>query len=398
MKAFKICADSKCMGCYACYNACPRDAILMMENKFGSITPKINEKKCISCNACIKVCPINTVQKKCNSDYAYAVWSKDKKDIIQSSSGGAASVFSKKILRIGGSVFGAACVEGDIKHIKISKESDIDKLRGSKYVQSQIGNIYQLVKKELASDRWVLFIGTPCQIAALLNYLGKNYEKLVTVDLICHGTPPAKYLKEHINKVLRKKNTWDNVTFRGKKDFNLTVLNNDQVLYQRNANEDTYFLAFLEGLIFRESCYSCQYACPDRVSDITIGDFWGLDKGKLKNFYEGKVSLVLLNSDKGKNIFFGCQEYFVWERRDFTEALNLQQRNLLYPSIKHEDREVFLSNYVHFGFEKSIKKTKIGKIIRNEQIKRKIEKYNLMIFYRIIKRFSKLIKIFKIRH
>lgn len=387
MDSLKICDENSCLGCCACINICPKDAISMVENMYGSTIPKVNMEKCIVCNSCINVCPNNKNTEKSRSDYAYAVWSKNDEDITYSSSGGAAAVFSRFILRNNGIVFGAVFNDSTVKHIRVDNELELYKLRGSKYVQSQVGMVYRLVKKEVMDNTLVLFIGTPCQIAGLQNYLGKQYENLVTIDLICHGTPPKRYLQEYINNVIKKNDVWNNVTFRGEKDFFLTVLNDNHILYQCKADEDLYFKAFLDGLIFRENCYQCKYACIDRVSDITIGDFWGLDKTKLSHPYTGKVSLVLLNSYKGKRLFNCCKEEFVWEKRNISEALNPQQGNLMQPSTKHIDRQIFIDNYNQIGFVKAVKKTRVGKIIRNERIKRILRKYNLKFIYCILRHF-----------
>lgn len=392
MDSFKICDENSCSGCSACLSICPQDAIFMTENLHGSTIPKINMKKCIACNACRNVCPNNRFLGSWKrSDYAYAVWSEDKDDIAYSSSGGAAAVFSRYIVRNGGVVFGAASIDGTVKHIRSDSESELGKLRGSKYVQSQIGDTYRLVKREVLGGKSVLFIGTPCQIAGLRNFLGKEYENLLMMDLICHGTPPEKYLQEHIHSVVGKKK-WNYVAFRGEKDFYLTVLDDNRILYQQKADEDMYFRAFLDGLIFRENCYQCQYACPDRVSDITIGDFWGLDRTKLIHPYMGKVSLVLLNSEKGEKLFNSCMEAFVWEKRDICEALNPQQGNLLHPSDRHSDRNIFLDSYPQLGFTRSVKKTRVWKIIRNERIKKILGKYNLKFIYRIMKPLNRFVK------
>ncbi len=384
----KICDENRCSGCCACLNICPTGAISMIENEYGSTVPKVDMKRCIACNACIGRCPNNKITEKKRSDYAYAVWSKNDEDIALSSSGGAATVFSRYILKNGGVVFGAAVIDNTVKHIRIDSESEIGKLRGSKYVQSQIGEVYRFVKKEVIDGRFVLFIGTPCQISGLKNYLGKYYANLVTIDLICHGTPPLKYLLEYISSIIGKKSSWSRVTFRGEKDYYLTILNDKQVIYQCKADEDLYFQAFLTGLTYRESCYQCQYACPDRVSDITIGDFWGLDKSKLKHLYTGKVSLVLLNSENGRDFFERCKENFIWERRDISEALNPKQGNLLHPSAKHGDREKFMTCYSKIGFKRAVKQTRIGRQIRNERIKKILRKNNLEFIYHIIRYFK----------
>lgn len=388
MDTMKICDDNSCSGCCACFNICPKDAISMIENENGITIPKVNMKKCIICNACRNVCPNNTIPKRMRSDYAYAVWSKDDEDIAHSSSGGAAAVFSRKILQNYGVVFGAAYTDGTVKHIRVDNESELYKLRGSKYVQSQIDKIYNLVKKDVISGKQVLFTGTPCQVAGLQSYLGKDYENLLTIDLVCHGTPPIKYLQEYISDIIGKNEIWNTIAFRGSYDCYLTVSDNARIVYQRKAGDDLYFHAFLQGLTYRENCYHCQYACIDRVADITIGDFWGLDKTKLIHPYTGKVSLVLLNSKKGERLFTVAKEDLIWEQRDINEALNPKQGNLLHPSSKHCDRKIFIDSYHKIGFKRAVNKTRIGKIIRNERIKKFLRKNHLIFLYDIVSFFK----------
>lgn len=362
-----------CTGCFACRNICPRNAISVTEDNYGNSVPLIDEKKCISCNACSRVCPVIHNQPLRKAKEAYAVWSKNTEDIQYSSSGGVASVFSKRILQEKGIVVGVACQEQEVRHICIKEETEIKKLRGSKYVQSNVSLTYRDTKKNLIEGKKVIFFGTPCQIAGLKSFLGKEYDDLITVDLICHGTPPIKYLKEHINNKLKNK-SWSHVTFRGEYDFVLTVYNQNKIVYQREAKRDEYFKAFLDSMTYRNCCYTCKYACVDRVADITIGDFWGINRESLSNSYSGKISLVLPNTEKGKKYFEQCLSEFVWEIRPLSEALNPQQGNLLHPSIPHSERESFLCDYRKKGFEKSVKHTIIGREVWNANVKYMVKK------------------------
>lgn len=351
-----ICKSADCTGCFACLNICKHGAITIAEDENGQTIPKINSIKCVSCGLCERVCPANYPMEFIRASKAYAVWSKNEEDRVNSSSGGAAAIFSRTVLRNGGIVYGAYSGERKVKHICVSNEEQLWKLCGSKYVQSDIGIIYADIKQQLHSGRTAIFIGTPCQVAGLKSYLKKEYENLMTVDLICHGVVPWKYLKEHIdNKCKNKK--WDAVSFRGKSDYCLTVYDNDIVCYQCDCFKDEYFCAFLEGLTFRDSCYQCKYARPERIADITIGDFWGLDRKKMCKKYEGRISLVLPNTKKGIDFFEQTKEQFDWEERSIAEAMNEAQGNLLHPTVMPEDREQFLIDYKKYGFEKAVKKS-----------------------------------------
>ena len=154
----------------------------------------------------------------------------------------------------------------------------MEKLRGSKYVKSDIRDCYIRVRDDLRNGRKVLFTGTPCQVAGLKAFIGKDCQDLTTVDLVCHGTPPFRYLKEYLDKKCSQggsRKGWDKAVFRSGKFFLMKVYREGEIIYQKGAADDLYYSAFLDGMIFRSNCYHCQYACPERVGDLTIGDFWG---------------------------------------------------------------------------------------------------------------------------
>lgn len=366
----EICKLEKCTGCFACKNICPKDAIITVEDKLGKTIPAVDDKICINCGLCRKVCPINYPVKFNTPKFVYAAWSKNENDILLSSSGGVATVFANCVVSDDGIVFGSASINKTVKHMSATSALEIEKLRGSKYVQSYIGNIFREVKEKLISGIFVLFIGTPCQIAGLRNYLCNDFNNLITVDLICHGTPPISYLNEHLSYIIKKSNSWDSVSFRGKYDFILTAYNKNKIVYKKKQNEDTYFRAFLDGLTYRDNCYECMYAKPERISDITVADFWGIDRSKMKHSYDGRISLIMVNTDKGSAFFEKNKDELVWEEHTLAEAMSPVQTNIHHPSIPHNDRKTFEKNYVNFGFEKAVNKTEVGKRIRNNKIKR----------------------------
>ena len=378
-----ICDKLLCTGCFACRNICPNKAIVVSLDKYGKTVPVIEESKCIGCNACRNVCPVHKPLKKYSAEYAIAAWSNQPKDRELSSSGGAATVLSRSVIKQGGAVFGVTVSDGTVKYIKVNDQNGLDKIRGSKYVQSDVGYIYRDVKEELETKKQVLFIGTPCQVAGLKNYLNKDYENLHTIDLICHGTPPIKYLQEYVEKRIKGRK-YGTVSFRGKYDFYLTIWDEtgDNILYKCRSNYDAYYRSFLDGLTYRDSCYQCTYSCLERVSDITVGDFWGIDRSKLANEYQGRISLILPNTTKGKNLFNVCKDGFVWELRNIKEAVVPEQTNLIHPSIPNEERNLFLKNYEKLGFERAVRKTKLYKQIKKERLAAVIGN---TVFWKIIK-------------
>ena len=192
---------SKCCGCRACEQICPIEIIHMEEDTEGFIYPQVGDK-CIECKLCEKVCPLLNDNKKLSEEFVpkvYAAHIKDEEILVNSSSGGIFTALAEAVLRQQGMVFGAAYNEEmNVEHICINKIDDLHKLRGSKYVQSNTLATYGQVKQILGKERYVLYVGTPCQIAGLKRYLGKVYERLITVDLVCHGTPSPKIFREYI--------------------------------------------------------------------------------------------------------------------------------------------------------------------------------------------------------
>lgn len=353
----KLNDENNCTSCMACYASCHFEAINLQENKLGVLLPKIDVSKCSGCGKCQSICnSIKRIEfnkiKEC-----YACYTKNKSDIQTVTSGGAATVFTKAVIKENGYVFGTT-YDFDPKVIKIEKIEDVEKLKGSKYVYSYPNKIYADVLNELIKGSTCLFIGTPCQIAAVKAYCKKHSENLICVDLICHGAPPFKYLQDWINKNAHFKDI-KTVSFRGKDDYKL-VMQNDRcnTEYIAQQNEDLYFTAFSQSLIHREVCYSCPYATEKRVSDITIGDFWGLDVNALGG-YSGKKSVVLINTDKGKRFFEKIKNDMVYEKREISEAVN-GNKMLRHPTLKHIDREKFEKNYANtHDFYKAVKKTSI---------------------------------------
>jgi coenzyme F420-reducing hydrogenase beta subunit len=262
----------------------------------------------------------------------------------------------------------------------------LENFRGSKYVQSYIGYSYRECLQKLRAGKKLLYFGTPCQIAGLENFLGNtDKSNLVTIDLICLGVPPFSYLKEYADFVTN--NSWDNIEFRGKYGWNFTALNGGKIEYQRRHNYDLYYRPFSEALIFRDCCYQCEYSCSERCSDITIGDFWGLDKSTLNSSFKGeKISLVLLNTEKGKAFFEKSKSELTYEYRDLSEAIHPNQLALNHPAQPHNDREIFLENYTKLGYYSAVSKTHLAKNIKKDYFIFKIMDCKLVRLLRKIKR------------
>lgn len=349
----QICDKNKCSGCCACVNTCPKNCISMEYDEYGVLLPVINQDECVNCGACQKVCPINSKPEQRMPQKAYAAWHLNDEVHKKSASGGAAAAFYETAIENGGVCYGTS-FDKDLKlTIKAAHSmEEISGFKGSKYVQAFAGLSFREAKKNLEDGKQVVFIGTPCQIAGLQNYLRKDYENLVTVDLICHGVPSLSYLHTHIQHIeesIQKKA--DNVTFRGEYSFELALYQAGELIYKKYRFLDNYFTGFLNGLFYRPNCYACPYACEKRVADITIGDFWGLGKEAPCSYgLEGGVSVILPNTDKGHQFVMRAKDKLFLDERPLSEAINGNDQ-LRHPSEKHENYEKFRELYLKDGFE-----------------------------------------------
>lgn len=296
-----------CTGCGACYNVCPQNAIKMESDSEGFLMPQIDEAKCTNCGLCHKACPSLTPPHFYDEQTdCYAVMASDEVR-ADSSSGGMFTLLADYVFEKGGYVFGATYVKDfEVGHILISSKDEIYKLRNSKYVQSDTNTTFTQAKKFLEEGKYVLFSGCPCQIAGLYGYLQKNYDNLLTCDIICHGVPSPYALKKFIEIRKRGREIKD-VQFRNKAKLGWSTKTflefDDGSEYIGEWNQCTYFNAFLHGLSTRWACGTCQYSKSERVADFTIADFWQIEKYN-NAFNDGKgTSLVILNNKKAQDIF-----------------------------------------------------------------------------------------------
>lgn len=357
----KICDKNECTGCFACYNVCPKNAITMEEGKLGHIYPKIDDKKCINCKLCQRICPNNKKVEIKEPIKAYAMKSKNDSIRDKSTSGGAATIFALNVLKKNGVVYGANNIEnGRFNFIRINKVEELEKIKGSKYVQCYINDIFKKIKEDLDNKLEVLFVGTPCQVSGLKAFLGKEYENLITVDLICHGVPSQRLLMEEIEETVEDASKIDKILFRTqeKSGFNLTLYEDGKLKLSKEMTESCYYKGFMNALFYRESCYKCKYAQPRRISDITIGDFWGLsEESKLYKDRKKGVSLLLPITEKGINFIEECKNDMELEERDIAEAIEGNSQ-LRHPSIKPKKYNKFVKIYEKKGLKKAYLKTR----------------------------------------
>lgn len=300
----------KCSGCMACISICPKMCIKAIKNTEGFEYPVVDGNKCIECGQCEKVCP-NMMQESQGNllQDTYAAYALNEEIREKSSSGGIFSVLAEEILKEKGVVFGAAMSQNcrTVEHIMIKEVAELSRLRGSKYVQSQIGDTYQSVKEYLETGTKVLFSGTPCQVNGLANYLQKKYENLILVDIICHGVPSPLIWEKYVvewEKEHRTQITEVNFRYKPLGIWRKYGMQNKTRLrsYYTRRNRNPYMRLFLKDYILRPSCYQCA-AKKNKYADLTLGDFWGIEK-VAPHMDDGKgVSAVIIRSEKGKNFF-----------------------------------------------------------------------------------------------
>lgn len=369
-----ITEKEKCCGCGICESICPQDCITMRPDEEGFLRPVIKHKNCIECGACQKSCPTNSIPQTSHSNdesLVFACKNKDREILYKSSSGGFFYEIARQIISEEGIVFGAvidSCKE--VKHVGATSLEEVLPMMGSKYVQSNTAGIWPRVKAELQTGRLVLFSGTPCQVGALLSYLGKDYDNLVCIDFICMGVPSPLVFHRHIIDLENKFGSKaEHIDFRPKKYAALAL-----ALQIDFANGKKYFRAqyaepfvksFYSRVYLRPSCHCCAYKRAHRESDITMSDFRGLEQTGLLMTLRGGLSMIMLHSAKGREFFDRIKERFDYEQT--TEAMAIKIQPMLTRSCTASPyREAFF-----LRFNESTQETFANIINKYEAISRK---------------------------
>lgn len=358
-----------CCGCGVCANSCPQKAIRMERDEFGFLYPAVDAQACVGCDLCKKVCGFQNQGILHRPGEAYAVQAKDEALLKHSASGGVFALLAQDVLKSGGVAVGCALVQTDEglipRHIVINREDQLQSLQGSKYVQSVTGEIYSEVRGLLKTGRQVLFCGTPCQVDALKRYLGTEYSNLLTADLICHGVPNDAFFRDYVRLLEKQHNaTVTNLIFRDKSSG--WSLQGRVFLRDRDGKEKSvalqpkksaYYKLFLRGETYRSSCYHCKYARMERAGDLTLGDFWGIERrhpeclqeqgGKLSE--QKGISCVLVNTAKGKKALESIAELSQLTGSD-CDAVARENHQLKYPSTPGKHREKILRLYRDRGY------------------------------------------------
>lgn len=354
----------KCCGCSACANICPKKCISLKSDEEGFLYPVVNKDECINCKLCEKICPIlNKKKYETESENCFAVYNKDDKIRKDSTSGGFFTALSEKIIDLNGIVFGAAFDdEFNVKHTKVNIKEDLYKLRGSKYVQSCIGNSYIDAKNLLENDNYVLFAGTPCQIYGLKAFLGKEYKKLYCVDVICKGVP-SPGLWDKYKKDKQRKNKIEKICFREKTyGFNSTTMSiyySNGKEYHKGHESDEMLDLFVSEISSRPSCYKCNFKGMERASDYTIGDCWKASKMVPTIDDEKGTTLVIAHTEKAKKLLEKIENIQTYNI-DMTEALKLnggKNKSMYLISAEPNDmRKEFYTDYKKLDYKKLMKK------------------------------------------
>lgn len=356
--------EKECCGCKACLDICPKKCISMKENEEGFLYPKVDQSKCIKCNLCKRVCPNECAEselKKANEGYAGIC--KKQEVVSSSSSGGAFSAICKSAFTEGYLVYGVKWNEDYcVCHDMAKTYEDSKKFRKSKYIMSDMNHCYNQIAKQLKENNRVLFSGTPCQCAAIIRYMKcKNIstDKLLLVDIVCHGAPSQKIFDQYLDEI--GKSNIKSYSFRHKSDKGKIDTRTAQLLYKDgtedvlNIHNDAFLKGYYGRLFYRISCGSCKFARIERISDITLGDAWHIENVYPKWDSEKGVSMILINTEKGKNIFEKCKKYMDLESIEikWAEQANQQLRK---PTQMHPGRDKFFKLYKDIGVKKSVNK------------------------------------------
>lgn len=356
-----ICIEekNKCCGCSACAHACPQNCIQMIEDEEGFLYPTVDQSQCINCGICDQSCPFQTNKQQKQEMKAYAVKAKDYNVRISSSSGGVFTVIAQNVINQGGVVFGAVLSDDcrKVYHALAVDIKELDRLKGSKYLQSDICDTYDLAKKYLNQGKKVLFSGTPCQISGLKLFLKKKYDNLLTIEIVCHGVPSPLFWRKYVESAeTTYKSKLVKINFRAKnegwKQFGLEEKYENGTTRFSNLKDNFFLKIFLKNYCLRPSCYECKTRC---VSDLILGDLWGSQEIISEMDDDKGISLVLINSSLGRSVMEEIEKKVETVEIDLDSAVKYNPS--IYSSVPWPNqRGTFFNNLQILSFEKFEKK------------------------------------------
>ena len=368
-----ICKSEKCTGCGVCADACPRKCISFKHDAQGFYKSYIDESLCVNCRRCAEVCPANHPNKNHTVQKAYKARRTDKQAAKNSTSGGIASVISEYVIGNGGSV--AGCGFDDdlcLKHSLAASLDGLESFKGSKYLQSYTVGIYRQVQEQLKSGKPVLFTGTPCQVSALNNYLGRNYDNLYTMDFVCHGVSSQLAFDKYLES-MKRSDAPVSISFRNKEKgyrnkkacFELQVAYPDQTVC--TSTESGIYYWFASSLSVRESCYNCPFVSSDRASDITLADYIGNDMDDADN--EIGANAVFVNSEKGAAMLDAVKHNIVAAPKDTGHTVKLYDR-MTVASRKPACRKAFFADLLTCDYRALAEKYTANKVLPGKMARR----------------------------
>lgn len=373
---------TKCSGCTACVSACPTHCIEMEADREGFAYPKTDFSKCIHCGRCSTACPVEKKQVAAPPMYALGANAKNKDVRNRSSSGGVFYYLASHLLKRGGLVYGAAMQNNclSVRHVCIREQDEIRKIMGSKYVQSDLGNTFVQVKERLQSGTEVLFSGTPCQIGGLKTFLGKEYDNLTCVSVICHGAPSPLLWNMYVQKCSSNMGgKLLHCDFRNKKHgwnhFGMQIESASEKKRFTSAQTDPYMRMFLKNISLRPSCYRCESKNNACHADIVIGDFWGVEKRLPELADDLGTSLILVYSSKGDRLVREIANHLILRETDAETAL-LGNRAFSGSVTEPPLRDAFFSDLQNMDFDMLARK--YVSIRAKERIKLKLDELHLL--------------------
>jgi coenzyme F420-reducing hydrogenase beta subunit len=372
-----------CTGCTACMNNCPKGAISFKEAKDGFKYPVIDQDKCIDCGLCQRTCPVLNTTENESINKCYVGYNKESKERLNASSGSIFSLVANYVLDNKGIVVGAAFDEDNhLKHIAVEKKKDLDPLRKSKYLQSDLDNIFKYIKEQLKT-RKVLFVGTPCQVAGIKAFIKKS-DNLVTIDLFCHGAPSPKLFAKYVKELEEKNNDkLINYDFRDNSTgwdsySNKATFKNKEIKTDRVKNE--YMKLFLSDIALRESCYNCNFKLGNKYSDITLGDFWGIKNHYPEMYNKEGVSAIIINTELGNEIFNSIKDNIEYKDCDIDKIVSGN------PSVVKSSRRPNKRDEFFYELEDKDIATLTKKYEKKVSLKRKLINKIKLIIKKIIKK------------
>ena len=358
-----------CTGCMMCLSSCPVNAISVKDDILRGKVPWIDYSECIECDRCIRICPeVNDDEKK-KTGKVYAAFNKKNDAYMRASSGGVFACLAEYVISQGGIVVGAAWTNNkNVEHIIIDNLKDINLLQKSKYLQSSISKtIFLQIENALKSNRLVLFSGTPCQVAGMKRYKKKYEDKLVLLDIVCHGVIPGRVFETYIDYLENRYNI-DILSFDFRhKDRRMGQYLNKITYKKKNTmrlceyigtwNMSSYFYTFMMGYMYRESCYQCKYSTKERVGDITLGDFWGIKAIRPELHRRHGLSLVIVNNELGNRVMTNIMKSIEVHEINDERAL-ADNPQLSHPCTKPNDNEQLMQEYKKKGYKAIAEKYK----------------------------------------